>query len=118
MSRRNILHDHCFSGVLKNTPVGRLFKNAPMQGAQKSKREAYLWKYVERGALQRSAAEVRLSRSCQEAGTFLQPGGEISRTGMEVWRVTFSATLPNRKSDIPDLPWVLITMRSTLSFVL
>ena len=28
--------------VLKNTPMGRLFKNVQMQGAQKANREAYM----------------------------------------------------------------------------
>ena len=34
--------------VLKNTPMGRLFKNAQMQGAQKTEERGVYEKYVER----------------------------------------------------------------------
>ena len=37
-----------FSTVLKNTLMCRLFKNAPMQGAQKLKERGVYEKYVER----------------------------------------------------------------------
>ena len=47
--------------VLKNIPMGRLFKNVRMQGAQKLKERGVYEKYVERGDCQRNAEEVRFS---------------------------------------------------------
>jgi hypothetical protein len=47
---------------------------------------------------------------------FRQPVGAITITGTGECRVTLSATLPKAQRERPELPWVLIIIRSTWFF--